>query len=40
MGREDKVEGRDRDDVVEKKETPKWKRAVKPVISLSGKVRY
>ena len=40
MGREDKVEGRDRDDVVEKKETPKWKRAVKPVISLPSKNEY
>ena len=34
MGREDKVEGGDRGDLVEKKESPKGERAVKPVISL------
>ena len=34
MGREEKVEGGDRGDVVEKKESPKGERAVKPVISL------
>ena len=34
MGREEKEEGGDRGDLVEKKESPKWERAVKPVISL------
>ena len=34
MGREEKGEGGDRGDLVEKKESPKGKRAVKPVISL------
>ena len=37
MGREEKGEGRDRGDLVEKKESPKEERAVKPVISLPGK---
>ena len=38
LGREEKGEGRDRGDLVEKKESPKEERAVKPVISLSGKL--
>ena len=37
MGREEKGEGGDRDDLVETKESPKGKRAVKPVISLPSK---
>ena len=40
MGREQKVEGRIRGDLVEKKESPKEERAVKPVISLSSKSGY
>ena len=40
MGREEKGEGGDRDNLVEKKESPKEKRVVKPVISLSGKLGY
>ena len=38
MGREDKGEGRDRGDLVEKKESPKEERAVKPVILLPSKM--
>ena len=34
MGREEKGDGGDRGDLVEKKESPKGERAVKPVISL------
>ena len=34
MVKEEKHEGGDRDDLVEKKESPKGERAVKPVISL------
>ena len=34
LGREEKGEGGDRRDLVEKKESPKGERAVKPVISL------
>jgi len=37
LGREEKREGGDRDDLVEKKESPKGERAVKPVISLPCK---
>ena len=37
MGREEKGEGEDRVDLVEKKESPKGERAVKPVISLPSK---
>ena len=37
MGREKKGKGGARDDLVEKKESPKEERAVKPVISLSSK---
>ena len=40
MGKEEKGEGRDRGDLVEKKESPKGERAVKPVISLRGKNGY
>ena len=40
MGREEKGEGGDRGDLVEKKESPKGKRAVKPVISLSSENGY
>ena len=40
LGREDKVEGGDRGDLVEKKESPKGERAVKPVISLPSKNGY
>ena len=39
LGREEKREGGDRDNLVEKKESPK-ERVVKPVISLSGKIGY
>ena len=34
LGREEKGKGGDRGDLVEKKESPKRERAVKPVISL------
>ena len=40
LGREEKGEGGDRDNLVEKKESPKEERVVKPVISLSGKIGY
>ena len=40
MGREEKGEGGDRSDLVEKKESPKRERAVKPVISLPSKSGY
>ena len=40
MGREEKVEGGDRGDLVEKKESPTGKKAVKPVISLPSKNGY
>ena len=33
LGREEKGEGGDRGDLVEKKESPKWEKAVKAVIS-------
>ena len=39
-GREEKGEGGDRGDLVEKKESPKEERAVKPVISLPSKNGY
>ena len=38
LGREDKGEGGDRDNLEEKKESPKEERVVKPVILLSGKI--
>ena len=37
LDREEKGEERDRGHLVEKNESPKEKRVVKPVISLSGK---
>ena len=40
LGREEKGEGGDRGDLVEKKESPKGERAVKPVISLPSKNEY
>ena len=40
LGREEKWEGGDRGNLVEKKESPKEGRAVKPVISLSNKNGY
>ena len=40
LGREEKAEGGDRGDLVEKKESPKGKRAVKPVILLPSKNGY
>jgi len=40
LGREEKGEGGDRGDLVERKESPKGKRAVKPVISLPSKNGY
>ena len=40
LGREEKGEGGDRDDLVEKKESPKRERAVQPVISLPSKNWY
>ena len=40
LDREEKGEGGDRGDLVEKKEGPKGKRAVKPVILLPSKSGY
>ena len=40
MGREEKGEGGDRDDLLEKKESPKGEREVKIVISLPSKNGY
>ena len=40
LGREEKGEGGGRDNLVEKKESPKEERVVKPVILLSGKLGY
>ena len=40
LGREEKGEGGDRDNLVDKKESPKEERVVKLVISLSGKIGY
>ena len=40
LGRKEKGEGGGRDNLVEKKESPKEERVVKPVISLSRKNRY
>ena len=40
VGREEKGEGGDRGNLVEKKESPKRERAVKPVRSLPSKNRY
>ena len=38
LGREEKGEGGERGDLLEKKESPKEERGVKPVISLSGNI--
>ena len=40
MGREEKGEEGDKGDLVEKKESPKGERAVKPVILLPSKHGY
>ena len=40
LGREEKGEAADRGDLVEKKESPKKERAVKPVISLPSENGY
>jgi len=40
LGREEKAEGRDKGDLVEKKESPKRERAVKPLILLPSKNGY
>jgi len=40
LGRAEKGEGGDRGNLVEKKESPKGERAVKPVISLPSKNGY
>ena len=40
MGREEKGEGGDRDDLGKKKESQKGERAIKPVITLLGKNGY
>ena len=40
MDREEKGEGGDRGDLMEKKESPKGERAVKPVISLPSQNGY
>ena len=40
MGREEKGEGGDKGDLVEKKKSPKVERAIQPVISFSGKNEY
>ena len=40
LGREEKGEGGDRGDLVEKKECPKGERAIQPVISLPSKNGY
>ena len=40
LGREEKGEGGDRGDLVEKKESQKGKRAIKPVITPLSEKRY
>ena len=40
LGREEKGEGGDRGDLVEKRESPKRERAIQPVISLPSKNGY
>ena len=40
MGREEKVEGGDRGNLVEKKESQKGERAIRPVILLPSKNGY
>ena len=40
LGREEKVEGGDRGNLVEKKESQKGERAIRPVMSLPSKNGY
>ena len=40
MGREEKGEGGDRGDLVEKKESQKGERVIKPIITLLSKNEY
>jgi len=40
LGREEKGEGRDRGDLVEKKESQKGEKPIRPVISLPSKNGY
>ena len=40
MGREEKEDGGDRGDLVEKKESQKGERAIKPVISFPSENEY
>ena len=40
MGREEKGEGGDRGDLGEEKESEKWERTIKPVITLLSKNGY
>ena len=40
LGREEKREGGDRGELVEKKESPKGERAIKPIISFPSKNGY
>ena len=40
LGREEKGEGGDRGNLVEKKESPKGERAIQPLISLPSKNGY
>ena len=40
LGRQERVYGRDKGDMAEKKESPKGERAVKPVISLPSENGY
>ena len=40
MGREEKGEGGNRGNLVEKKENQKGEKAIKPVITLSSKIGY
>ena len=40
LGRDEKEEGGDKDDLVEKKESPKGERAIKPVILLPARSQH
>ena len=40
LGREEKGKGGDRGNLVEKKESPKGERAIKPIITLTSKNGY
>ena len=40
MGREEKVEGGDRADLMERKESQQGERAIKPIITLPSKNGY